>query len=198
VLSSTGTVLGQSANYVIQATDLGTYKTFAITTPPAVAAGSSFLAGLAQPAYTGLRYFPVVIQTETPTRSDAYFGVAIAGGTPSDLSVGANGTNSGFGRLMMEASLSVALATSKELQRAITVYPNPSESGIFNLNVQAANAANGLGVEVTNQLGQRVYTGTARDNNTTKLDLSNLANGIYHLQVRNGQEYTSSQISIVK
>ncbi len=99
---------------------------------------------------------------------------------------------------MMEANLSVTLATSKELQRAITVYPNPSESGIFNLNVQAANAANGLGVEVTNQLGQRVYTGTARDNNTTKLDLSNLAAGIYHLQVRNGEEYTSSQISIVK
>jgi hypothetical protein len=198
VLSPAGVVLGQSPSYVIQTADIGTYKTFNITTPPAVAAGGSFLAGLAQPAYTGLRFYPIAIQDETPTRSDAYFGIAIGGGTPTDLSVGNGGTNSGFGRLMMEANLSVALATSKELQRAVTVYPNPSESGIFNLAVQAANAASGLGVEVTNQLGQRVYTGTARDNNTTKLDLSNLAPGIYHLQVRNGQEYTSSQLSIVK
>jgi hypothetical protein len=200
VLSPTGTVLGQSASYVIQTSDLGAYKTFTINTPPAIAAGSSFLAGLAQPALaTGLlRFYPLAIQAESPTRSDAYFRVAVAGGTPTDLSVGTSGANSGFGRLMMEANLSVALATSKELQRAVTVYPNPSESGIFNLAVQAANAASGLGVEVTNQLGQRVYTGTARDNNTTKLDLSNLAPGIYHLQVRNGQEYTSSQLSIVK
>jgi hypothetical protein len=198
VLSPAGVVLGQSASYVIQTADIGTYKTFTITTPPAVAAGGSFLAGLAQPVYTGLRFYPLAIQTETPTRSDTYFGIPIAGGTPTDLSIGANGANSSFGRLMMEANLSVALATSKELQRAVTVYPNPSESGIFNLAVQAANAASGLGVEVTNQLGQRVYTGTARDNNTNKLDLTNLAPGIYHLQVRNGQEYTSSQISIVK
>jgi hypothetical protein len=198
VLSPTGTVLGQSANYVIQTADIGTYKTFSITTPPAVAAGSSFLAGLAQPAYTGSRVYPIVIQDEAPTRSDAYFSIPVAGGTPTDLSVGANGANSGFGRLMMEATLSVTLATSKELQRAVTIYPNPSESGIFNLAIQNANAAKGLGVEVTNQLGQRVYTGSARDNNTTKVDLSNLAAGLYHLQVRNGDEYTSSQISIVK
>ena len=193
VLSPTGSILGQSANYVIQASDINTYKTFAISTPPAVAAGGSFLAGLAQPVYTGVRFYPMAIQSEVPTRSDTYFSAPIAGGTLTDLSIASD-----FGRLLMEANLSVALATSKELQRAVTVYPNPSESGIFNLAVQAANAASGLGVEVTNQLGQRVYTGTARDNNTTKLDLSNLAPGIYHLQVRNGQEYTSSQLSIVK
>jgi len=192
VLSPTGTVLGQSANYVIQTSDIGTYKTFTITTPPSIAAGGSFLAGLAQPAYTGLRFYPVGTQVENPVRSDTYFSGTI-GGTPTDFATANNAV-----RLMMEANLSVTLATSKELQRAVTVYPNPSESGIFNLAVQAANAASGLGVEVTNQLGQRVYTGTARDNNTTKLDLSNLAAGIYHLQVRNGQEYTSSQISIVK
>jgi hypothetical protein len=192
VLSPGGAVLGQSANYVIQASDINTYKTFTITTPPAVAAGSSFLAGLAQPAYTGSQFYPVATQIENPVRSDTYFSGPL-GGALTDVSTGTNTV-----RFMMEANLSVALATSKELQRAITIYPNPSESGIFNLNVQAANAANGLGVEVTNQLGQRVYTGTARDNNTTKLDLSNLAPGIYHLQVRNGQEYTSSQISIVK
>ncbi|RZJ93260.1 MAG: T9SS type A sorting domain-containing protein [Hymenobacter sp.] len=198
VLSPAGVVLGQSANYVIQTSDIGTYKAFAITTPPTVALGGSFLAGLAQPVYTGLRFYPIAIQDESPTRSNTYFSVPVAGGTPTDLSVGTGGANSGFGRFMMEATLSVTLATSKELQRAITLYPNPSESGIINLSVQGANASGALGVEVTNQLGQRVYTGSARDNNTTKLDLSNLAAGIYHLQVRNGEEYTSSKISLTK
>ncbi len=193
VTSPSGVVLGQSANYVIQAGDIGTYKTFTITTPPAVAAGGSFIAGLAQPAYTGGRYYPVAVQDELPTRSDAYFSVPIGGGTPVDYAATSN-----FARFLMEATVSVTLSTSKELQRAVTIYPNPSESGIFNLDVQNANAMGNLGVEVTNQLGQRVFAGSARDNFTTKLDLSNLAAGIYHLQVRNGQEYMSSQISIVK
>ncbi|RYF71626.1 MAG: hypothetical protein EOO39_13620, partial [Cytophagaceae bacterium] len=120
VLSPAGVLLGQSPNYVIQSTDIGTYKTFNITTPPAVAAGGSFLAGLAQPVYTGVRFYPMAIQNEVPTRGDTYFSAPIAGGTLTDLSIASD-----FGRLLMEANLSVSLATSKELQRAITVYPNP-------------------------------------------------------------------------
>lgn len=199
VLSPTGVVLGQSANYVVQTADIGTYKTFLITAQPPIAAGGSFLAGLAQPAYTGQRAYPLALQDEAPTRSNAYFSVPIGGGTPVDLSINTStGANSGFGRFLMEATFATVTATSKELQRAVTVYPNPSETGLFNLDIHNANASGTLGVEVTNQLGQRVYTGTAHDNLTNPVNLSGLAPGLYHLQVRNGQEFTSTQISIVK
>jgi hypothetical protein len=88
--------------------------------------------------------------------------------------------------------------TSEALLRAVTVFPNPSATGVFNLAVSGANAQKGLEVEVVNNLGQRLYTTTARDNFTTTLDLSNLANGLYHLKVKNGSEYLVQQISVVK
>ena len=89
------------------------------------------------------------------------------------------------------------LASSPALLRAVTIYPNPSASGIFTLDVKGANAsAAGLGIEVTNQLGQRVYAGSARDNFVNQLNLSNLAPGIYHLTVRNGSDYSNAKLSI--
>jgi hypothetical protein len=92
----------------------------------------------------------------------------------------------------------VVTSTSEALLRAVSVFPNPSATGVFNLAVSGANAQKGLELEVVNTLGQRVYAGTARDNFTTTLDLSNLANGLYHLKVRNGNDYLVRQISIVK
>lgn len=91
----------------------------------------------------------------------------------------------------------VTATTSEALLRAVNVFPNPS-TGVFELAIQGANAKGNLGVSVTNTLGQQVYTGSARDNYTTKLDLSNLAAGLYHLQVRNGDETMTRQIAIVK
>ena len=89
-------------------------------------------------------------------------------------------------------------ATSEALLRAVSVFPNPSATGIFDLEVHGANAKGGLDVQVTNLLGQRVYSGAARDNYTNRLDLSSLAPGIYTLQVRNGDERLTRQVSIVR
>jgi hypothetical protein len=92
----------------------------------------------------------------------------------------------------------VVTGTSEALLRAVNVFPNPSATGVFNLTISGANAKQGLEVEVTNNLGQRVYAGSARDNFTSQLDLSRLATGLYHLKVKNGDEYMLRQISVVK
>jgi hypothetical protein len=92
----------------------------------------------------------------------------------------------------------VITATSPALMQAISVFPNPSTTGVFDLEIHGANAQKGLEVEVVNNLGQRVYVGTARDNFTNPLDLSRLATGLYHLKVRTGDNYMLRQISIVK
>ncbi|GAB3861912.1 hypothetical protein GCM10028822_41980 [Hymenobacter terrigena] len=90
------------------------------------------------------------------------------------------------------------LATSEALKRAVSVFPNPSNTGVFNLEIHGANAKQAMSVEVTNMLGQRVYTGSAKDNFSNSVNLSSLASGIYSIKVRNGEEYTQQQISIVK
>ncbi|MCC3154363.1 T9SS type A sorting domain-containing protein [Hymenobacter sp. BT770] len=89
-------------------------------------------------------------------------------------------------------------ANSEALLRAISVFPNPSTTGQFDLEIHGANAKGSLAVLVTNALGQRVYTGSARDNYSNKLNLSSLAPGIYYLQVRHGNEQMTSRVSIVK
>ena len=92
----------------------------------------------------------------------------------------------------------VTATTSAALLQAVTVFPNPSTTGVFDLEIHGANAKGALGVQVTNVLGQAVYTGTARDNYTNRLDLSGLAPGLYHLQVRNGEETMTRQLAIAK
>ncbi|MBD2769688.1 T9SS type A sorting domain-containing protein [Hymenobacter sp. BT664] len=87
------------------------------------------------------------------------------------------------------------LGTSAALTRAVSVFPNPS-SGVFSVDVRGANASNGLQVEVTNLLGQRVHTATVRDNMNNKLDLSHLADGVYSLKVQNGNEFSIRQVSV--
>jgi hypothetical protein len=191
VLSSAGAIVGRSPDYVVVAADINAAKTFAVTTPPSVPAGD-FYVGLAQTAFTSV-YYPLGTQNEVPTRAGAFYIAPLAGGAaPTDVA------GQGFGRFMLEAITSTTTATSPELMRAVTVYPNPSASGVFNLAINGANAQKGLQIEVVNTLGQRVYAGMARDNFTTTLDLSNLANGLYHLKMKNGDEYMQRQLSIVK
>ncbi|SDY48836.1 T9SS type A sorting domain-containing protein [Hymenobacter psychrophilus] len=87
--------------------------------------------------------------------------------------------------------------TSSALQKAINLYPNPT-AGNLTVAVSGANAKNGLQVEVTNMLGQRVHTSTVRDNAVKTIDLSNLANGMYTVKVRNGNEFMMRTISVQK
>jgi hypothetical protein len=92
----------------------------------------------------------------------------------------------------------VTATTSEALVRAVSVFPNPSTTGAFDLEIHGANAKGSLNVLVTNTLGQQVYTGTARDNFTNKLNLNSLAPGLYSLQIRNGDETMTRQLAIVK
>lgn len=191
VLSPAGAILAQSANYVVQASDINTYHVFTITTPPAVAANGSFLAGMAQASQSASIY-PMGTQIENPGRPNTFYITGLTGGTLTDVNATANY------RFMIEAITSTPTSTSPELMRAVTVYPNPSATGVFNLAIAGANAQKGLEVEIVNTLGQRVFAGSARDNFTTQLDLSHLANGLYHLKVKNGEEYMQRQLSVVK
>lgn len=90
-----------------------------------------------------------------------------------------------------------ATGVSKALLSAVNVYPNPS-AGQFTVQVRGANAKGTMQVEVTNVLGQRVHTAAIRDNFENKLDLSALANGMYTLKVKSGNDYMIQNIVVQK
>ncbi|MCC3156272.1 T9SS type A sorting domain-containing protein [Hymenobacter sp. 15J16-1T3B] len=198
VVSSTGTLLGRSANYVVTAADVNQRHTFTLNAPVAVAAGD-FLVGLVQtPAVDGsTQYFPMSYVPQTPTRTGTFYTIspfsATAGGTLADAA------SQGFGIFVVEANADVTTGTSAALNRAVNLYPNPSTNGEVTLSVQGAKAQAGLEVQILNTLGQTVYTNAQlRDNFENKLNLSHLAAGVYTLKVKMGNDYTIRQLSLTK
>ncbi|MDB5236069.1 MAG: hypothetical protein JWR44_3062 [Hymenobacter sp.] len=196
---TTGAILARSPDFVVGLADANAMHRFLFPTPVSVPAGD-ILVGMVQVSPqtgTGERYFPFGIQPESPLRPGTFFQFdPINGGAPIDVSTSATPSTN---RYMIDAVIvNTVSATSEALKRAVSVYPNPSTSGVFTLEVRGANAKQGLNVEVTNLLGQRLFVGKAQDNFTNTVDLSSLPTGIYSLKVRNGEEYTMQQISIVK
>ncbi len=80
----------------------------------------------------------------------------------------------------------------------ISVYPNPSSS-LTNLNINLKSSAT-VNVMVVNSVGQTVKSfdfGTANaGSNTFKLDIANLSNGIYIIQMNIGGEVATRSLSI--
>jgi hypothetical protein len=195
VLSSNGTQLARSADYVVQAADINTSKSFTFATPAAVPAGDFFVGiGVVNPSGSAV-FYPASFQGESPTRAGAFYIAAplnaTGANTLSDIA------QSDYGALMVEAVLNTTTGVSKALQSSVNLYPNPS-AGQVTLEVRGANAQQGLRVEVSNLLGQRVYAGALRDNFTNQLDLSRLTNGLYTVKVSDGDQYMMRTITISK
>ncbi len=77
VMNSAGVIVGQSADYVIAAGDLGTTKYFSIPTPP-VFTNEDFYIGLATTAGAA-QWYPMGIFSETPSRENTYYSSDITG-----------------------------------------------------------------------------------------------------------------------
>jgi hypothetical protein len=191
VVNSSGVVLARTPDYVVTAADIDQRKTFSLPTPLALNAGD-FYVGLVQTgAPSGVVYQPLSTLPETPTRPDTYFIIApfsaTMGGTLTDAAP------SNLGALVVEAETERVLGTSAALNRAIRLYPNPSQ-GRVTLDIREAQAKGPLQVQVSNLLGQVVHTALVRDNAQNPLDLSGLAQGVYTLRVHAGSEYTIRQL----
>ncbi|MBM3435847.1 MAG: hypothetical protein FJY07_06490, partial [Bacteroidetes bacterium] len=83
VMDDAGTIVAQSANYIILAGDLGTNKNFAFAVPP-IFTDEDFYVGLGQTYLSGpTQYYPLGIIAENPIRANAFYNFAITGGTPT-------------------------------------------------------------------------------------------------------------------
>lgn len=83
LLDDAGTIVAQTANYIIQAGDLGTNKNFAFTVPQ-LFTDEDFYVGIGQTYLSGAtQYYPLGIIAENPLRANTFYNFAITGGTPT-------------------------------------------------------------------------------------------------------------------
>jgi len=143
VLDAAGAIIGQSANYVIQAADSGRLVTFPITTPPAVT-NQDFYVGLAQTANTVNGYYPVATQTETPTKNNAYYTAPLAGGTTTAQTT--------FGRFVISANIETTLPVT------LTSFSGERVAGINKLKWTTATEANNQGFEIERSLDGKTFS----------------------------------------
>ena len=135
VMDAAGTIVAQSANYVVLATDINAFKNFTIITPPSFTF-ADFFVGLAQTANASVPavgYFPVGTQAEaSPTRSGAYYTTALAGGVaPTEAT-----TN---GRFVIEALLS---NSTTPMPLSLTSFNGKLINGTAQLNWTTTNEVN--------------------------------------------------------
>lgn len=198
VLNAARVVVGRSADYVVTAADVASgapAKTFTLTTPAPVGPGDYYV-GLASVAPAGaLPFYPLLLNNEIPTRTGTFFTISALNATGANTVADAATNNPGLP--MIEAVLNTTLGVSKQLQSAVSVYPNPS-NGEFTLDVRGANATHPMTVEVNNLLGQRVYSGSVKDNFANPMNLSHLSKGLYTVKVMDGDQYMLKTISITK
>jgi hypothetical protein len=85
------------------------------------------------------------------------------------------------------------------LSSGITISPNPSTNGIFNLNVNLDNSKN-LQITITDALGKEIkgFEITKLINGTLQINLQNESPGAYMITVTTDGATTTKQVSIVK
>jgi hypothetical protein len=96
-----------------------------------------------------------------------------------------------FGEVSVPSSINENIFNGK-----LTVYPNPSK-GIFNIDLVDVKNGDYL-ISVSNILGEEVYSETRGVNSTTSttINLSDLENGIYMLNIQNGDSSISKKLII--
>jgi len=137
-LNSAGVIVAQSADYVIQAGDLGTNKNFAFTTPP-LFNNEIFYVGLVQTAGTA-QYYPLGIFTESPQRGGTFYTFSATGGTASEDIVDA------------KYGIEAQVATFAGLSNPVSFTATPSSTTQIDLAF-APNASNNNVVIVWNTTG---------------------------------------------
>jgi hypothetical protein len=91
------------------------------------------------------------------------------------------------------------METEPEINSNFTVYPNPGD-GIFNINMESPTETTAEMI-VTDELGKIVLTNTwslFEGQNSYQLDLINLANGVYQVQILQGDLMLTKKIVLMK
>ena len=176
VLSSTGSIIGQSNPLTIASTHLGKWVSFAIKVPPTVT-NSDFYVGLS----CENSYF-ASYQVEKPVRSGAYFKLPTNGGTAVEFGNDA--------RLMFKAVLSNITGIEEESANDISIY-----SDLQNIYLNIPELKVGARVHIYNIIGNEMLITNRLSQGLNKFS-ENFAPGVYIVKVYNGQKSCTQKVVI--
>lgn len=191
ILDNAGTILANSTNTLTIANgDLNTIQSFSFNPPVSVAASALVHLGMAQTANATLGYFPFGSYLN-PYLNTSYFTTAIAGGTLAALT-------SNLGQFGIEANFAglcgpMGVQTIATSDNNLSVYPNPAST---TLNVKLGSVSDKATVTVYNAIGQIVIAAQEVTDNSTAINVSTLAKGVYILKVSNGKEVSNTKFVI--
>lgn len=104
-----------------------------------------------------------------------------------------NGCQKVFGPYVVENSTN---AEDFAFLKSFTVTPNPASDKVI-VNVTFVQPTNGAVVSLYNALGQKISTQNISAENQTTFDVSLLDNGMYTVEVRDGNKVTSKKLVVV-
>jgi type IX secretion system substrate protein len=109
------------------------------------------------------------------------------------------GVNGEFGVLKSKEPLIVtSIKDEKNNDFEITIYPNPSESGIFNIQLDESFLNKLVEISIINMLGQVVNLSKFTNNrNDIELNLSNLSRGHYTAIISSGKSVSIEKLIIL-
>lgn len=94
-------------------------------------------------------------------------------------------------------SLSTATNNTLLLKSQIEIFPNPN-NGVFNINY-SSDSGNNFTVNIMNMIGEVVFTKEYSKANSASLftiDISNISNGVYQVEIRNENNLLRSRVII--
>ena len=188
VFNSAGVEVARSANTVLAAGDVDKLVSFTLTTPATFEDNEVYYVGMALPAQSvgspAATIYGMGVQAEQndePRPATFFVSPAATGGAPLAY-------ESEY-RFVIEADITDVTGVKEELNaKLVSVYPNPS-NGEFKVSAKDMKGSN-LNLIVRDLQGKLVYSANAAKEGAS-INLSNVASGIYMLQVS-----TDSEIAI--
>ena len=141
VMNSTGAIVGQSAPYLMTASDPGVNKNFTFPTPPSFT-NEVFYVGLAQVAGTA-QYYPMGTFPETPMRTGTFYTGNIDGTGLADLAGGSFNITYGI-EAQVAPSFSIPTVTTLAAGSVLPTTATLNGSIMANSNTVAASFEYGL------------------------------------------------------
>ncbi|GAB2872666.1 T9SS type A sorting domain-containing protein [Hymenobacter ruber] len=151
----------------------------------------------------GVNWTTITLSGTTLNAPGYFFSMDLIPGTTPGTTVGYSGLYTdvnGVGGIYKYAGTITATATrNAALQSALNVYPNPSASGVFNVDL-GSELKTGAVLTVSDALGRQVKSQTlnaaAIGSRKINLDLSGEKTGVYTLQIRTDAGLATQKIVI--